>query len=324
MMKKVLYLVMQLVALIACNSNEEPTYDPLMNDMEIWMEYVKTTDGYSAMKAYTYSLSDTIIFSGLKNERLWFSIYSKSMKQRLLEWTDDVPFKKKYIIEKPYDGQVEFDVKTVMPVLYRKDGSKESVVFNLRDNPNDRILDDCILKNDDFYYNQGDPSSQPWYITIYKDEAERRQTSLYTTPSPAWFHNGYKESFISNNYCISMGDTLYEAYIDDRLGFGFDLDLCDGFSSYYTVVLKPIQSAYNQITIREFELDVVQDIETWTAIIETPFEVPDSAKPIMSFTLYEKGERMWKYKVDMLYYDGTKKHFKFSLDVKTGNHEYVD
>ena len=48
----------------------------------------------------------------------------------------------------------------------------------------------------------------------------------------------------------------------------------------------------------------------------SPFNEPSNSK--YTSTLLDKSTNIWKYKVDIVYYDGTKKDFMFTVNVNDG------
>jgi len=63
------------------------------------------------------------------------------------------------------------------------------------------------------------------------------------------------------------------------------------------------------------------DNATWTKICEAPFDIPVGANPRYTYTLLDKSTDVWKYKVNMVYYDGTKKEFTFTININTGEYK---
>jgi uncharacterized membrane protein YkoI len=59
----------------------------------------------------------------------------------------------------------------------------------------------------------------------------------------------------------------------------------------------------------------------WTTECKAPFDIPTDAKPKYTSTLLDKSTDVWKYKVNMVYYDGTKKEFTFTININTGEYK---
>lgn len=59
----------------------------------------------------------------------------------------------------------------------------------------------------------------------------------------------------------------------------------------------------------------------WSSEITSPYNEPSNSK--YTYTLLDKSTNIWKYKVDITYYDGTKKDFMFTVNVDDGKVTYL-
>lgn len=69
--------------------------------------------------------------------------------------------------------------------------------------------------------------------------------------------------------------------------------------------------------------DYVNAEAIWLKKISAPFEVPADAYPKYTPILLDKSTNNWRYKVEMIYYDGTKKDFTFTINIDTGEISYI-
>lgn len=119
--------------------------------------------------------------------------------------------------------------------------------------------------------------------------------------------NWYKESIIIENCCYTYkGDTIYT--------------LKRTIGSTYTTPLSYEEgiSISNMNIIR----DNFRTLETvWSTKITSSFGEPSNSK--YTYELLENTTNLWKYKVYITYYDGTKKDLTFTINIENGKIEYL-
>lgn len=120
--------------------------------------------------------------------------------------------------------------------------------------------------------------------------------SLNRRPVIDW----YKESVVVGNCCYNnLGDTIFVAPIN--IG-GIPVSYEEGINT---------QSG---LTFQKQNYKTGEFI--WGVTVKAPFEISSDAKT--SYTLLDKSTNMWKYKFDIIYYDGTKKDFTFIINIDNG------
>ena len=110
----------------------------------------------------------------------------------------------------------------------------------------------------------------------------------------------YDESVFIGNCCYSSeGDTLYIAKKEPDLiqGKYIDAELIS-----YEEGLKFSGNSISKYNYKEAK-------SIWSTNIVPPFEVPSDAK--RNYTVIDNSTNIWKYKVDVTFYDGTKKEYTF-------------
>lgn len=135
---------------------------------------------------YYQELESSILFAGLKNQRLWFAEYEKTEAKRIkLEWTD---IEKTDTIQQLYKGYGEYEtlyVKYVTPLVYKKTSTGNIVTFDIGGK----------------------------FQTIFTSNHKAKRTQLqYDNSKNGVAYGWYKESVFIAGCCYSHeGDTIYIA-----------------------------------------------------------------------------------------------------------------
>lgn len=122
----------------------------------------------------------------------------------------------------------------------------------------------------------------------------------------SWYQGAIFTSGGSDCYCYSeKGDTIY--YISDF--YHLSSMLSDAIPISYEEGVKVSGTSIYRYNYKERKI-------VWSTGITSPYNEPSNS--ICTYTLLDKSTNIWKYKVDILYYDGTKKNFMFTVNVDDG------
>lgn len=286
---KLLFTTLLLVALCTGGSScdgdsfkqaplDVPTEESIYND------YINPKD-YECLGITAQT--GTVFISGLKNNHLWLGSFEYGgSKKKLYEWIDAETINKK---QKLYIGYGEHKEFTITSVQVGELKEVDDVGF--------------IARLHFFYSAENDIRSK--IITIFKSPSKAKK--IYSDywvsfnekykPIQQW----YKQSFFIDNCCYShAGDTLYtvKAMPDENV-----------LPISYEEGLKLEKNSIQRYSYKEAK-------SVWGTNIAPPFEVSSDAK--RTYTLIDRTTNIWKYKVDVTFYDGTKKDFTFTINIENG------
>lgn len=123
---------------------------------------------------------------------------------------------------------------------------------------------------------------------------------------PAYITDWYKESVFVGNCCYNdLGDTIYVSQVNNGAVSGTPI------SYEETIIVSDYQQ---QLTASRINYKTYKSV--WNTEYRLPFEIfPDTKK---EYVLLDNSTNIWKYKLDLLYYDGTKKDYTFYLNIENG------
>lgn len=219
-------------------------------------------------------------FSGLKNNHLWISSYDRTTKEKLWEWTDSRTFDRKRTVHVGYGEYKDIEISSITTY-------------------------GACAKNNIFVASVG-----------YSGESYGEYNILFKTVTgnlkeirnkyPTYITDWYKESVFVGNCCYNdMGDTLYVSQVDNGAVRGIPI-------SYEETIM--VTDYQQQLTAYRINYKTYKSV--WDTKHKLPFEVLSDTKK--EYTLLDNSTNMWKYKLDLLYYDGTKRDYTFYLNIENG------
>ena len=257
-----------------------PTEPSILEKMDkAFAEYIGDYSNIACR--YYQERESSILFAGLKNQRLWFSEYDVANKQLNTEWTD---IEKTDTIQQLYKGYGEYEtlyVKYVHPLVYKETSTGNIVTFNIGGR----------------------------FQTIFTSNHKTKRTQLqYDNTKNGIARSWYKESVFIADCCYSHeGDTIYIAKSKpsfDENGNPADISLIS-----YEEGIKLSDSFISKYNFKEGK-------SMWGTNIVAPFDVPSDAKK--SYTFLGSTTNIWEYKCEVTFYDGTKKDFTFKINIDSG------
>ena len=223
-------------------------------------------------------------FSGLKDNHLWISSYDRTTKEKLWEWTDSRTFDRKRTVHVGYGEYKDIEISSITTY-------------------------GACAKNNIFVASVG------YNGELYSEDNILFKTAIGTLKEikndyRAYITDWYKESVFVGNCCYNdMGDTLYvSTYPNGTIG-GVPI-------SYEEAISVSINYGYKPQYILASKDNYKSGQTVWNTEYKLPFEVLSDTQK--EYTLLDSSTNIWKYKLDLLYYDGTKKDCTFYLNIENG------
>lgn len=219
-------------------------------------------------------------FSGLKNNHLWISSYDRTTKEKLWEWTDSRTFDKKRTVHVGYGEYKDIEISSITTY-------------------------GACAKNNIFVASVGyGGESYGEYNILFKTATGNLKE--IRNEYPAYITDWYKESVFVGNCCYNdLGDTIYVSQVNNGAVSGTPI------SYEETIIVSDYQQ---QLTASRINYKTYKSV--WNTEYRLPFEIfPDTKK---EYVLLDNSTNIWKYKLDLLYYDGTKKDYTFYLNIENG------
>lgn len=228
----------------------------------------------------SYYSGNTNHFSGLKNSHLWISSYDRTTKEKLWEWTDSRTFDRKRTVHVGYGEYKDIEISSI--TTYGACAKNDIFVASVSYSGESYKEDNILFKTAAGTLKEIKDSNNP-YITDW-----------------------YKESVFVGNCCYNdLGDTLYVAPLPYGTIGGTPI-------SYEESV--GISDNMQQLVASRFNYKT--DKVIWSTEYKLPFKILSDTKK--AYTLLDNSTNTWKYKLDLLYYDGTKKDYTFCLNIDNG------
>ena len=313
----------------SCGDDElekEPVinFDPNGNNGSSDLEktYSQYIDDYENMTCKRFNDNgDTIEFTGLTAKGyLMINLFQKATKTKVFDWVDNV---KTDTIYKVYKGYGEYEEVTIKSI-----GLSHSHVGK----PHIESNKEFIISLDFF----GEASS--FTRILFVNGGISKMSDII--PVGAWHINTFIPNWYNNEYCFIhdccytlAGDTVYTIkygeYDDNNINMYGSRIATNGYGSF--------QYLFEQVSAEEAigaELDIdnfhgsyqlrVARINYRTAqnmwgeqrYINLPFDYEAKAK--LSYSITDKSSDIWKYKVNITYYDGTKKEVTLNVNIENG------
>lgn len=257
---------------------EELQMEEMYTDGDSFSTYGLNIKDYECRGSYHWGNINH--FSGLKNNHLWISSYDRTTKEKLWEWTDSRTFDKKRTVHVGYGEYKDIEISSITTY-------------------------GACAKNNIFVASVG-----------YSGESYGEYNILFKTVTgnlkeirnkyPAYITDWYKESVFVGNCCYNdMGDTLYVSQVDNGAVRGIPI-------SYEETIM--VTDYQQQLTASRINYKTYKSV--WDTKHKLPFEILSETKK--EYTLLDNSTNMWKYKLDLLYYDGTKRDYTFYLNIENG------
>lgn len=226
-------------------------------------------------------------FSGLKDDKLWLASFNVEDKSSIINWTDELPFNRNRRI---YKGYGEYEDVTIQQITML-----QAIPFN----------QNFVAS---LSYNFGKDYS--YYALLFKQSSQTKEIQI--KDGGFGISSWYENSIINNDCCYSLsGDTIYVAengFVYQNIGTLYSSDLI----SYQEAIFTCRNDKGFFVGRRSFKLG--QDF--WRVQVPELSNEPADAK--IEVSVEDKSKQVWKYNVNIIHYDGTKRNVTFEVDIENG------
>lgn len=262
-----------------------------------------------------YSTNDTAFFAGLKNNHIWIKSIKFDRNKDFSNWNTT-------LFE--YEDVEKTDKSQSLQLAYGEYASYEILTLKCIDNT--ILNDECSLIH---LMIKGTPTNSigSFYTTIklifFKNKDHVKQITKkdqHVIDIQKWFDDSFLISYkkfygeeVNHVFFSEKGDSLYVSKNHSSQLFG------------YNVIHKTPISYEQTILILENKIqrkDCKENIILWSTNLKSPFNEPINSK--YTYSLLEKGNDIWKYKVNIVYMDGTKKEYQFKININDGVVTLID
>ena len=226
-------------------------------------------------------------FSGLRDSKLWLAAFNVEDKSPIINWTDELPFNRNRRI---YKGYGEYEDVTIQQITLL-----QAMPFN-----QDFVASLSYSFGKDYSY----------HALLFKQSSQTKEIQLKDSGFGigAWYEN----SIINGKCCYSLsGDTIYVA----EKGFGYQ-NVGTVYSSDLISHQEAIFTCRDEegffVGRRSFKLGQ----NFWKVKVAELNNEPTDAK--IEVSVEDKSKQVWKYNVNIIHYDGTKKNVTFEVDIDNG------
>lgn len=224
-------------------------------------------------------------FSGLRDSKLWLAAFNVEDKSPIINWTDELPFNRNRRI---YKGYGEYEDVTIQQIALL-----QTIPFN-----QNFVASLSYSFGKDYHYN----------ALLFKQSSQTKEVQVKRSEIFA----GFQYSIINNDCCYSLfGDTLYIA----EKGFGYS----NVGTLYTSELISHEEAIYSHrdnkgffVGKRSFKLG--EDL--WHIQVPQLNDEPADAK--IEVNVEDNSTPVWKFNVNIIHYDGTKKNVTFEVDIDNG------
>lgn len=277
----------------SCGDDELEVNPPLNNVEQMCLEYgITDYQNIELLSLFKHGDNTAINigqanFSGLRDNKLWLASFNIEDKSPIINWTDELPFNRNRRI---YKGYGEYEDVTIQQITLL-----QAMPFN----------QDFVTS---LNYSFGKDYS--YHALLFKQSSQTKEIQLKDSGFGigAWYEN----SIINGKCCYSLsGDTIYVA----EKGFGYQ-NVGTVYSSDLISHQEAIFTCRDEedffVGRRSFKLGQ----NFWKVKVPELSNEPANAK--IEVSVEDKSKQVWKYNVNIIHYDGTKKNVTFEVDIDNG------
>mgnify|MGYP000111379443 CR=1 FL=1 len=283
------------------SSDLENTYSQYIDD------YEKIT-----CKSFIQYNNDTIAFTGITSKGyLMIDLFQKSSETKVFEWIDNTKTDTIYKIHQGYGEYKEVKVHSIeLPFIqFHTESSKDFIAM--------------------LHFN----GSQTLRRALFVNGGQSRMTDCLSTVSIFilnWYNNEY--CFIHDCCYTFAGDTVYTVkygeydYNVDQYGsriatngygsFQYQFERVSAEEAVGVGIDTDIFNSHYQLRIARINYKTAQNTWGKQQYVTLPFEYEAKAK--LSYDITNKSSKIWTYKVNITYYDGTKKEVTLNVNIENG------
>ena len=287
--------------------------------------YSQYIDDYENITCKSFNDNgDTIEFTGITAKGyLMINLFQKATKTKVFDWVNNVKTDTIYEVYKGYGEYEEVTIKSIG--LSHSHVGKPHIASNK----------DFIILLDFF------GGTSPFTRILFVNGGNSKMSDIMPVDSwhistfiPNWYNNEY--SFIHDCCYTLSGDTAYTIKYEesdwndigryaDRIAnrvvqfissFKYDFKQISQEESIGEGV--NIDTHNNSYEFRIVRINYKTDQNVWMGqkYIKLPFDYEANAK--LSYSIIDDSSDIWKYKVNITYYDGTKKEVTLNVNIENG------
>ena len=248
------------------------------------------------------------------------NLFQKATKTKVFDWVDNVKIDTIYKVYKGYGEYEEVTIKSIG--LSHSHVGKPHIASNK----------DFIILLDFF------GGTSPFTRILFVNGGNSKMSDIMPVDSwhistfiPNWYNNEY--SFIHNCCYTLAGDTVYTIkygeYDDNNINMYGSRIATNGHGSFqYQFEQVSAEEAVGtgldidnfhgsyQLRVARINYRTAQNMWGEQRYINLPFVYEAKAK--LSYSITDKSSDTWKYKVNITYYDGTKKEVTLNVNIENG------
>lgn len=238
---------------------------------------------------------NTYFFTGVKDEKLLINVYNKESGETL-QWLGDTPVEETIRVHQGYGEYITYAVDSIrLSNIVRTEwgyvAQPEYLVKRMEGNGTDVIVKDFLLLNGEgkIVYRELE-DSEPFYCGWYDGSA------LLYTDSTCFILSQKGDEIIHYE-----NSAIYRTQNADHVEpISYEEAVALNYTSLYRYDLRNEESP----NIWETSVDVLNQYMTSDARLTVSIE--------------SKSGNIWRYKCDILYYDGSTKQVSFAVNIDTG------
>jgi len=244
--------------------------------------------------------NDTIYFTGLKNDHLFLKIVQFDKSKDVSLWKTITECEDTSVTDTIQKIDIGYGENNVYMITMVKYNQYQSI-----------ITSDNSIFVIDLFPNYGSPINK---MILLKTQNEVKKISLpgrYMSGVTKWYNN----SFVAN----------YEVYFSSMLLTFYSEKGDSLFSTEYNrgtpnLILNSTPISYEQ-AIRVYDKEIQKynyrlNRPIWITSLKSLFNETSGSNH--TYTLLDKTTDIWKYKLNIVYLDGTKKEYKFKININDG------
>lgn len=265
-----------------------------------------------------YSTNDTAYFAGLKNNHIWVKVIKFDRNKDYSNWNNVIyELNDIDVLEKSFKinlGYGEYRNINIDKLMFTGNSIVNDLnklyIMNLSGSP--------IEAGANGYSNQ-------IVLLKYKDIVKRVNSPVQSIISiKMWYNNSFYISYKSNSgldhvLYSEKGDSLFVSKNHESLYINESSSIISNNPISYEQTIIVLKSSNEGIILR---MDCKENIILWSTNLKSPFNEPINSK--YTYSLLEKGNDIWKYKVNIVYMDGTKKEYQFKININDGVVTLID
>lgn len=285
------------------------------NSSDLENTYSQYIDDYKNMTCKRFNDNgDTIEFTGITAKGyLMINLFQEATKKKVFDWVDNVKID---TICKVYKGYGEYEEVTV----------KSIGLSHAHGNPHIESNKNFITLLDFF------GGESPFTRILFVNGGNSKMSNIM--PIGSWSINTFITNWYNNEYsfihdcCYTLtGDTVYTIKYENYDFYNIReyeqrIMLCGSYDHEATRIsgeegIGTYVANFSGIyQFNSCKINYKDCKQVWERDFTLPFNYEANAK--LFYSIVNKSANVWEYKVDVIYYDGTKKDYTFYLNIDNG------